>query len=97
LFPSVFSGCVTSAEAVLIEKQSYSKVIEILSASKLIVIFCIAPQSIASLADLFQLSLSEMFLRLAAVLKKLGVRYVFDSSCAGDVALMESQLEFLHR
>eukprot|EP01034_Spumella_vulgaris_P021954 gene21954-28034_t len=51
----------------------------------------------ASIADYLHLSPSETFLRIATVLKSLGIRYVFDASSAGDIALIESREEFMMR
>lgn len=39
----------------------------------------------------------ECFLRIASVLKQLGVSYVIDASSGGDVALVEAREEFLQR
>lgn len=86
----------TSAEAVLINQQSYSKLLEAVMEGKVVVV-AISPQSLASLADLLRIGINEAFLRLAAVLKAAGVRYVTDLACAGDVALTESVREFLMR
>ncbi len=104
------SGCVTSAETVLIEQQSYSKLLEQIEAKKnttiidentiatnCCIVVAISPQSTASIASKLQLSFSETFLKISAILKGLGVDYVVDTSSTGDIALIEAREEFLHR
>ena len=94
------SGCVTSAETVLIQEQSFLKLLERLgdhAKSDEIVIVCLSPQSIASIATLVGTSSSDIFPRVATMLKDLGVHYVIDASSGGDVALIEAREEFLRR
>jgi hypothetical protein len=63
-----------------------------------IVVVCLSPQSVASLAaHCEQFSCAEMFLRLAAVFKSIGVQLVIDADSANDVSLIESRNEFLER
>ncbi len=101
------SGCVTSAEAVLIQEQSIDKLIEKLvnvrsNNDKTKVIVCISPQSRASITGMLAKGDStanniNTFLKLAHILKNMGVYYVFDSSSGGDLALIEAREEFLMR
>ena len=94
------SGCVTSAETVLIQEQSYQKLLDRLSVFTGVddlVVVCLSPQSIASMATFVGTSSSDMFLRVSTVLKELGVFYVLDTSSAGDVTLIEAREEFLGR
>jgi len=99
------SGCVTSAETVLIQLQSFDRLVEKLEEAQmrpegeeqLLIVVAVSPQSRASIAHKLGLSSQETFLRLAAFFKKLGVAYVLDSSSAGDVSLIEAREEFLHR
>ena len=95
------SGCVTSAEAMLIQLQSNARLIEKLEEAKkrsdLLVVMAISPQSRASLASKLGIPSEDIFLRLATFLKTLGVSYVLDSSSAGDVSLLEAREEFLYR
>lgn len=97
-----FSGCITTAESVLIQEQSYSKLLTHLQQMKLnmfssVVVVAISPQSLASIALFTSLSTVDVFLKLSAILKSLGVAYVIDMSAVGDVALMEAREEFLYR
>ena len=91
------SGCVTSAETVLIQEQSHDKLLARLSDRDGIVVVAISPQSRASIATALGLSSAEAFLRIASVLKAGGVTYVADTSSAGDVALLEAREEFMAR
>jgi iron only hydrogenase large subunit-like protein len=94
------SGCVTSAETVLIQEQSYQKLLGRLtdfSRADDLVVVCLSPQSIASMATFVGTSSSDIFLRVSTVLKELGVFYVLDTSSTGDVALIEAREEFLGR
>ena len=94
------SGCVTSAETVLIQEQNYQRLLDRLrdfSRVDDLVVVCLSPQSIASMATFVGTSSSDMFLRVSTVLKELGVFYVLDTSSAGDVALIEAREEFLGR
>jgi hypothetical protein len=91
------SGCVTSAEEVLIQEQSYERLTDILAGGGSCVAVTLSPQSVASIAALLNCSLAEAFVALASMLKAGGVRYVFDASAGGDVSLVESGHEFLKR
>lgn len=92
----------TSAETVLIQEQSYRRLLDKIdsnrvSDNKLIIVVAISPNSRASIAHFLDMDASECFLRIASVLKSLGVTYVVDAAAAGDVALMEAREEFVKR
>ncbi|KAJ1442372.1 iron hydrogenase [Ochromonadaceae sp. CCMP2298] len=100
------SGCVTSAETMLIQQQSYDRLLDMLCSVKKLrasgeaapdVVVAISPNSIASIANYAGVSKKDFFLRCAAALKSMGVRYVFDASAGGDVALIEACEEFVQR
>jgi iron only hydrogenase large subunit-like protein len=96
------SGCVTSAESVLIEQQSANKLINKLAEQQAgdsgdIVVVAMSPQSRAAIASRLGISSGEAFLRIASVLKGMGVRYVVDVASAADIALIEAREEFLLR
>ena len=93
------SGCVTSAEAILIQEQSTSKFVQLLEErnENTVIVVQISPNSRASIADFIGMPKEEFFLRIAAILKLNGVKYVLDSASAADVALIESREEFVHR
>ncbi|XP_036316106.1 cytosolic iron-sulfur assembly component 3 isoform X2 [Pipistrellus kuhlii] len=73
------SGCVTSAETVLITQQSHEELRKILDANKTVapgqqklVVISVSPQSSASLAARFQLNPTDTAKKLTAFFKKLG-------------------------
>ena len=93
------SGCVTSAEAILIQEQSNDKLIRLLEErdENTSVVVMISPNSRASIADFLGMDPTDFFLRLSSILKLLGVTYVLDAAAGNDVALIESREEFLYR
>lgn len=102
------SGCITSAESVLITQQSQDELYRILDLNhnnkKLglhsdvkVIVVSVSPQSRASLAAKFKLTLLETAKRLTGFFKKLGCNYVFDTTFARDFSLLESQHEFVRR
>lgn len=96
----LFSGCVTSAETMLIQEQSYEKLLYKLNPITLentSIVVTISPNSKASIASFLGMNSVECFLRIAAALKSLGVTYVLDASSGGDVALVEAREEFMKR
>jgi iron only hydrogenase large subunit-like protein len=92
------SGCVTSAETVLISQQSTAKLLEALrSGTHSISVVSLSPQSRASLADHFGASLLETQARVTTLLQALGVTHVIDASCAGDLCLVAARDELIGR
>lgn len=98
------SGCITSAESVLITQQSHEELYRVLRnnkqsgvAEQKIVVLSVSPQSRASLAARYSLSSSEAGRRLTTFFKKLGVHHVFDTSFSRTFSLLESQREFVER
>jgi iron only hydrogenase large subunit-like protein len=95
------SGCVTTAETVLIQSQSHERLLDKFAEARttpdLKIAVAISPQSRASLAEKLGLPSEELFLKLATILKSMGVTYVLDTASAGDVSLVEAREEFLHR
>ncbi|KAJ3735707.1 iron hydrogenase [Lentinula guzmanii] len=105
------SGCITSAESVLITLQSHNEVLNFLSsnaaanvASRKVPVVSIAPQSLASLAASISSSSStpitsrQMLHRLRVFCKDvLGFAHVFDTNFARHVVLREHVKEFAER
>nr|XP_057905019.1 cytosolic Fe-S cluster assembly factor narfl [Doryrhamphus excisus] len=97
------SGCITSAESVLITQQSHEELFKVLRNNKVsemekkIVVVSMSPQSRASLAAFFGLSSSDAGRRLTSFFKGLGVHHVFDTSFSRTFSLLESQREFVER
>nr|XP_060503972.1 cytosolic iron-sulfur assembly component 3 [Panthera onca] len=98
------SGCVTSAETVLITQQSHEELRKVIDANKMaapgqqkLVVVSVSPQSRASLAAQFGLNPTDTARKLTAFFKKIGVHYVFDTSFSRNFSLLESQREFVQR
>ena len=100
------SGCITSAESVLISKQSDEEMIRVFAANKskplddpsrLVLIVSISPQSAASLATRYDLAAAETTTKLAGLFKHFGADHVFDLSLAIAMSLRESARDFVDR
>ncbi|KAJ2456281.1 Cytosolic Fe-S cluster assembly factor nar1 [Coemansia sp. RSA 2336] len=102
------SGCVTSAETVLITMQSHTELLSVLEENRRLrnagqndqtkkVVVTVAPQTRASLALKHKLSTLSVAKRMTAILKSMGVDYVFDSAFGRDLTLAESAREFVDR
>ena len=100
------SGCVTSAETVLIESQSVDKFQELLSQAKdknkehsnIRIVVSLSPQSVAALAAHFDLPTTmDMYSVLSMYFKSLGVSLVCSTQGGNDVALLETTTEFIER
>ncbi|XP_077980347.1 cytosolic Fe-S cluster assembly factor narfl-like [Glandiceps talaboti] len=100
------SGCITSAESVLITQQSQDELYKVLVENKTqngnpekqkLVVVSVSPQSRASLAAKYKLSIQDAAEKLTGFLKKLDVHYVFDTTFSRDFSLMESGREFVRR
>ncbi|EHB14112.1 Cytosolic Fe-S cluster assembly factor NARFL [Heterocephalus glaber] len=98
------SGCVTSAETVLITQQSHEELRKVLDANKTVppdqqqlVVLSVSPQSRASLAARFQLSPTDTARKLTSFFKKIGAHFVFDTTFSRNFSLIESQREFVQR
>ncbi|TKS91905.1 Cytosolic Fe-S cluster assembly factor NARFL [Collichthys lucidus] len=97
------SGCITSAESVLISQQSNEELFKVLNNNKTggaeqkVVVVSVSPQSRASLAARYDLSSTEAGRRLTCFFKGLGVHHVFDTSFSRTFSLLESQREFVKR
>jgi len=105
------SGCITSAESVLITLQSHTEVLnalsnnpDISSPSHKVTVISIAPQSLASLAASVSSSsskpvdISNILRRVERFCKDaLGFEHVFDTTFARHIALLEHMKEFAER
>ncbi|KAF5728843.1 Ferredoxin hydrogenase [Tripterygium wilfordii] len=90
------SGCITSAETVMLERQSLDEFLSNLNNGKAVIV-SLSPQSRASLAAYFGISPLQVFKKLTTFLKSLGVKAVFDTSCSRDISLIEACNEFINR
>ncbi|CAG2173877.1 unnamed protein product, partial [Oppiella nova] len=97
------SGCITSAETVLIEQQSHEEVYKIIDfnknnpAKKRPIVMSMSLQSIASIAAKNQLEMESAAQKISTFFHNIGVDYVFDTSLAEHFSLIESQKEFMER
>ncbi|CAL0309127.1 unnamed protein product [Lupinus luteus] len=90
------SGCVTSAETVMLEKQSLDEFLSNVNKGNAVIV-SLSPQSRASLAVHFGISPLQVFKKLTSFFKSLGVKAIFDTSCSRDLTLIESCMEFMTR
>ncbi|KAH9047884.1 iron hydrogenase [Lactarius hengduanensis] len=101
------SGCITSAESVLITLQSHTEVLSVLaqnpspgSPGHRVPVLSIAPQSLASLAAALPapVPVARMLRRVRAfAMRTLGFAHVFDTTFAREIALREHAREFFER
>lgn len=102
------SGCITSAESVLITMQSHLEVLNVLrdnpppsSSDHLLPVISIAPQTLASLAATLPSptpSLRQILHRVRAFcLRELGFHRVYDTTFARHIALLELRREYAER
>ncbi|XP_047021575.1 probable cytosolic Fe-S cluster assembly factor GL21135 [Helicoverpa zea] len=102
------SGCITSAESVLVTKQSQEELLRVFSERKYtdnkgetkdvsLIVISLSPQPTLSIAARYKLSPEEATHKLAGYFKSLGADLVLDMTIAEDLALLEAQQEFLQR
>ncbi|KAG8145457.1 hypothetical protein E2320_011986 [Naja naja] len=97
------SGCITSAESILITQQSHEELSRVLNANKAssspkkLVVVSVSPQARASLAARFGMTPLDTAKKLTAFFKNLGVHFVFDTTFTRNFSLLESQQEFVQR
>ncbi|XP_055678926.1 probable cytosolic Fe-S cluster assembly factor AGAP009023 [Lutzomyia longipalpis] len=100
------SGCITSAESVLITQQSQEELLRVLSENEekrnsgqdtKLIVFTVSQQPILSLAKKYDLSVKECTLHLAGYFKSLGGDMVLSTKVADDLSLIECRDEFLAR
>jgi len=99
------SGCITTAESVLIGQQSHSEFLKICKAirnneedrSYDHVVVSLSHQPVLSFASKFKLSPLEARAKLAGLFRKLGVSHVYDVTLATELSLIESGKNFVER
>lgn len=89
------SGCITSAETVLLEQQSLQEFRNRLSQGNVVV--SISQQTLIALSYMYSMSVQLTFEKLAKFLRDLGVEAVYDMVSARDAALQASAQEFMNR
>ncbi|KAH8292796.1 hypothetical protein KR054_006459 [Drosophila jambulina] len=103
------SGCITSAEGVLITQQSQEELLKVLrentkqkavdgNSEKIrTVVFSLSAQPILSLANRYQIGAEEAARHLSGYFRSLGADYVLCTKVADDLALLECRQEFVER
>ncbi|KAF9580380.1 hypothetical protein BGW38_002994 [Lunasporangiospora selenospora] len=102
------SGCITSAESVLVTLQSQEELYNVLKQNKAAieandasthrtVVVSISPQTRASFAAKYNQTPLQVAKKLTWFFKNLGVHFVFDTSFSRDLSLLESAREFVDR
>lgn len=102
------SGCITSAESVLITQQSREELQRVFvnkqnaiakgaeSEAQFIVV-SVSVQPVLSLANRFQLTYKDAAEKLNGYFRQLGADMILDMNLADDIALLENQREFIQR
>lgn len=98
------SGCVTSAETVLVAQQSHEEFYKVLEKNKnapqnekKVFVASVSPQARASLAVSLSIGAEEASQAISCFLRDLGVHHVLETSFAKDIALIQNGIEFLTR
>ena len=86
------SGCVTSAESVLVEQQSVSEFLRHLATGEAQLVVCsISPVARAALAAHAGIGVLEAFGRLSGFFRRLGCHHVLDCGMASDLCLQQAR------
>lgn len=100
------SGCITTAETVLITQQSHEEMMRVISENNNVrkdgnrgklIVMTLSIQPLISLGAHFGLSLNETLFKLTGYFKKIGIDMVLDTSISDTLALLEAQKEFIER
>uniref|UniRef100_A0A8D8S0F6 Probable cytosolic Fe-S cluster assembly factor GA29080 n=1 Tax=Cacopsylla melanoneura TaxID=428564 RepID=A0A8D8S0F6_9HEMI len=100
------SGCITSAESVLISQQSHEEMMRVIrenNAHKVsgdeckLIVLSLAVQPVLSLGNKFALSQKDMLGKLCGFFKRLGVDLILDVGLAHCFTLRELESEFVER
>ena len=90
------SGCITSAETVLVTQQSAEEFLRCLGGTEHVVI-SVSPAARAAIAVHCGLSLREAHGRLTGFFKSIGCNRLLDNGLASDLSLLQTAAEFVHR
>ena len=94
------SGCITSAESVLINMQSQDELFKILYSNaelRKTVVVSISSQARASFGAKYGLSMEQAWLKLVGYFKSIGVDEIFDVDIAREICLLESARSFVSK
>jgi iron only hydrogenase large subunit-like protein len=89
------SGCITSAETVLLEQQSLHEFRNKLTLGNVVV--SISQQTLSALAHMYNLNIQLTFEKMNRFFRALGVQHVYDMTQARDTVLKATANEFLER
>lgn len=90
------SGCITSAETILVEEQSLTRFLDGIVGKQLCVV-TVSPQSVCSIAIKRGLSTSQAARVIASYFFSRGIHFVVDSSFGRALCLEEAYQEFVSR
>ncbi|XP_076235520.1 putative cytosolic Fe-S cluster assembly factor GH10760 [Calliopsis andreniformis] len=102
------SGCITSAESVLVTQQSQEELLRVFrekvsqcqsgdGTCSMYIIVSLSVQAVLSIAERYNLSPKQAQYKLAGYFYQLGADTVLDMTVADDFALLESAKEFVER
>ncbi|KAL1494828.1 hypothetical protein ABEB36_010356 [Hypothenemus hampei] len=102
------SGCITSAESVLVTQQSQEELLRVFEENKkmklenkidqlMFIVVSVSIQPILSLAFKYNMTPNDCAAKLATYFKMLGADMVLDMTIAEDFCLIEAQREFIRR
>ena len=91
------SGCVTTAETILLEQQSISQFTDTLKRGSAFVVVTLSLQSVASISEKYNLCSESVIRKLSSIFRSQGAQAVFDIQTACDLALIENYAEFERR
>ncbi|XP_031831238.2 putative cytosolic Fe-S cluster assembly factor CPIJ010948 isoform X2 [Nomia melanderi] len=102
------SGCITSAEGVLVTQQSQEELLRVFrdkvsqcqnvnNTCSMYILVSLSVQAILSIAERYSLNPEEALHKLAGYFYELGADSVLDMTVADDFALLESAKEFVER
>lgn len=96
------SGCITSAETVLVQQQNYEELFRIINQAKTSqvareVVVTLSLQGIAALAHKYNMDTQETAERLSSFFISIGCKKVYDLNLARHLSLVESYKEFKQR
>jgi iron only hydrogenase large subunit-like protein len=91
------SGCVTTAETLLIQAQSVDEFLKNSVLDSKIAICCVSPQSIMSIAYYYGMSESETLVKLCSILQSVGIKYVLNFNTITKYCLDRAYEEFYEK
>jgi len=91
------SGCVTTAETLLIQAQSVDEFLKNSILENKISICCISPQSILSIAYYFKMNEYDTFDKICSILQNIGIKFVLNFNTIIKYCLEKAYEEFCEK